>query len=578
MEYKAKLESVLDCLIDSGYPLSMVDQTWFRKMLQFTDHKFKLPGSAKLNKLLFAKWEDGKERMKNLLVRARRVTICVDGWSMKGLSNAFFGISACFYDDSTEKAWHIVLGLVQLHHPHTGEALAKAMLDCFERWQLQSSKIMLVVSDNGSNIVKAVKVMNEFSEAGEQAEAETESVTEDSDDSGDDDATEDLENDENADITTDLDNVMTEFDDHSTYKRMPCMAHTMQLTIKKCYAEHYNKTIVKARVIVSRIRRSSVAVQKLIEKTGKTLISDNSTRWNSTYYMCKRLMDLKIPVNEILIEMDIDTLLVSEWGIIEELVRLLEPFTAHTNLLQSDARSLSYVFPAILDLKCHLTAFSGSAASRKVAADMLEDLQSRFISFLQPSHILFNPWPAAACLLDPTVAALILSPEHDQLVAAAKQFIVTETSVARAVSPSATAIFVATDGAEGEVDIMPPPMKLFRFASSHLRLQHAATNPTDDAAIIAKKQLDQYLAEIQQSVITDPNAFTFWSKRRPIYDKLAKFAFDVITAPASQAYVERIFSVCGLLCAGRRNRMSKSLEMRVWMKLNKTALHSLSLK
>src|SRR6218665_1101191 len=42
---------------------------------------------------------------------------------------------------------------------------------------------------------------------------------------------------------------------------------------------------------------------------------------------------------------------------------------------------------------------------------------------------------------------------------------------------------------------------------------------------------------------------------------------------ASQAYVERIFSLCGLLTAGRRNRMNQNLEMRAFAKLNTTLQH-----
>ena len=45
-------------------------------------------------------------------------------------------------------------------------------------------------------------------------------------------------------------------------------------------------------------------------------------------------------------------------------------------------------------------------------------------------------------------------------------------------------------------------------------------------------------------------------------------AQDVISAPASQAFVERLFSVCGLLTKGIRNCMEKSLYMRVWLKVN----------
>jgi len=49
-------------------------------------------------------------------------------------------------------------------------------------------------------------------------------------------------------------------------------------------------------------------------------------------------------------------------------------------------------------------------------------------------------------------------------------------------------------------------------------------------------------------------------------------AEDILAAPASQAYVECVFSVCGLLTAGRRNRMSKSLQMRACLKLNRRLL------
>ena len=43
---------------------------------------------------------------------------------------------------------------------------------------------------------------------------------------------------------------------------------------------------------------------------------------------------------------------------------------------------------------------------------------------------------------------------------------------------------------------------------------------------------------------------------------------DLISAPASQTFLERIFSVNGLLTEGCRNRMTKSLEMRVFLRLN----------
>jgi len=54
----------------------------------------------------------------------------------------------------------------------------------------------------------------------------------------------------------------------------------------------------------------------------------------------------------------------------------------------------------------------------------------------------------------------------------------------------------------------------------------------------------------------------------PVYSRLIPLAQDLISAPASQAFLERIFSVCGLLTEGRKNRMTKSLEIRVFLRLN----------
>jgi len=49
---------------------------------------------------------------------------------------------------------------------------------------------------------------------------------------------------------------------------------------------------------------------------------------------------------------------------------------------------------------------------------------------------------------------------------------------------------------------------------------------------------------------------------------LALLALDLVSAPASQVYVERVFSVCGEITARKRNRLSKNLYTRVFLKMN----------
>jgi len=43
----------------------------------------------------------------------------------------------------------------------------------------------------------------------------------------------------------------------------------------------------------------------------------------------------------------------------------------------------------------------------------------------------------------------------------------------------------------------------------------------------------------------------------------------LVSAPASEAYGERVFSMCGDLSARKRNRATVGLERRVFLKLNR---------
>jgi len=81
------------------------------------------------------------------------------------------------------------------------------------------------------------------------------------------------------------------------YRRMMCMAHSIQLIIKKAYT-HYNTVQTEARYMVGKMTKSGMAMQKLQLNCGKTVFSDNPTRWNSTFNM-KKLVALRGDVNQV---------------------------------------------------------------------------------------------------------------------------------------------------------------------------------------------------------------------------------------------------------------------------------------
>jgi len=70
-------------------------------------------------------------------------------------------------------------------------------------------------------------------------------------------------------------------------------------------------------------------------------------------------------------------------------------------------------------------------------------------------------------------------------------------------------------------------------------------------------QLDTHIVEVQAGDTLSVNVLEFWHARNP--SVLAWLVKAMICVPALQAYVEGIFSVCELICSGRRSAMFRFL-------------------
>jgi hypothetical protein len=240
---------------------------------------------------------------------------------------------------------------------------------------------------------------------------------------GQDDDSENEENDDDAEAGSVVD--MTDLVYNIPYRRLGCLCHTLQLLIREVYnSDEYKEVLQSARKLVSKVRKSSIAMEKIVSKAGKTVINDNNTRWNSTFLMAQRLLQLRPHLNEVLEEMKIDSLLNSEWVIIEQVVSLLEPFRQQTDILQTDASSLSNVIPSLLELEYHLEQLGSSALIQA----MKINLRKRFSVLLEPTAEDFNPLPAAACLLDPSCACVILGFDYTDLCEKAKSYIIDQVT------------------------------------------------------------------------------------------------------------------------------------------------------
>jgi len=107
-----------------------------------------------------------------------------------------------------------------------------------------------------------------------------------------------------------------------------------------------------------------------------------------------------------------------------------------------------------------------------------------------------------------------------------------------------------------------PPLKRFRLFAQDM-MEHSSA-----AAVTVSNTVDtELIAYFADCKTSENSGLKFSVTNANKYPLLAPLAQDLLSAPASEAYVERVFSVCGELTAGKRNRLTKNLK-RIMLKMN----------
>ncbi|XP_028309097.1 zinc finger BED domain-containing protein 4-like isoform X1 [Gouania willdenowi] len=523
-------------------------------MMEIVDRRLTVPKKTKMSNLIETQYEHERQRFKERLAAARRVSIGLDMWTKKGLTASFLAISACYFCVEQSKPVHILLALEQVAHPHTALSIKAYVDKCMQEWAIPKERILTVITDNGSNMVAAFKHTtaeetssdSEDDSPGSTMESDSESVTED-------------QRYHHVDMEMD---------------RTPCVVHTIQLVVHMLQKETSVKRVLnKARSVVKLFRKSSVATQRVLDQCGLIVVNDCPTRWSSTFSMVTRLLTVKDAVCQIASDMGWDGLLTSEWQKLSSIQDLLLPFAEHTKTLQSDTSSMSLVVPALFDLLSHLTDFAESTRYRDLATlaeKMRANLNQRFACFLDSADEKFSPLAAAACFVNPTVCEILVNVDVadgniPELLKQAEDYVVKCTF-----PHTRQEVDQSEEDAEEEVIEEPeaaPSSKqpVFRFLSKcrTTRLKQKTSTTS------IRQQIIKYKEELSHP-ITEDTGTDFWlEKSDSFYHSLKPLALDLLAMPASQAFAERVFSITGDLTRGRRNRGRVTLERSAFLKMNR---------
>ncbi|XP_053569082.1 zinc finger BED domain-containing protein 4-like [Bombina bombina] len=221
-------------------PYSVLENLGFRNLLKTLEPRYKIPSRNHLTEnVIPALYHETKAQVIASMSQASRVAITCDSWTSV-TTESYVTVTAHY----VSKDWKILSHVLQtraVYESHMGSHLAELLSRVVEEWQL-SDKSVVLVTDNASNMIVAAQV--------------------------------------------------------GKFPHVKCFAHTLNLASQRALkVATLSRLLGRVRRISTFFHRSTTANHCLKEKQkclglkNHKLITDVTTRWNSSYDMVERFLE-----------------------------------------------------------------------------------------------------------------------------------------------------------------------------------------------------------------------------------------------------------------------------------------------
>lgn len=502
--------------INDLQPFSVVDDNGFKEFVYALNPGYQLPSRFVVSKtLLPAMYEECVNKVQELVNCGKAFCITTDAWTSIN-TVSFIGVTAHFLDKNFN-LHSVLLDCSSFDLRHTTENLAADLQRVCKKWKIEN-KVLFAVSDNAANIQKAIQSIG--------------------------------------------------------WKHMGCVAHTINLLVKDSLKGAEIRIIIeKVRETVTHFKRSNVSTEKLMkyqENLGKhplKLILEVPTRWNSTYAMLERFIQLEEAVKSTvaIIEKQLPVLTPLEWYVVKELCPVLKPFKDVTETLSGEKYcTASLIIPVCNGLNNILKKLSKKQLSEPVAC-VVQSLNSGFHERL--GNVESNNTLRVCTFLDPKFKQLAFSNPSiadnvkKQLMAIVAERITKESRGRQTKTNEYTDVAVSVNkgGDEGEDD----DMSIWdAFDKTVAKAQPKGTSTS--RSII---EIQRYLEE--DVLPRHNNSLLWWQEHKEMLPFLSDIAQEKLCILATSVPCERLFSKAGQVLTERRNRLSdRKAEMILFLNAN----------
>ena len=520
-------ELLLDWIVDSTRPLSMVADPAFVRLLSFLEPEYKVPSRTHLASLLAKRHHRAKEEMKCILREQATagVALTTDGWTSCA-TQSFVTHTVHFLNPE----WVLrsgVLETVRFKGRHTAENLAAFSRDVTRRFELSTGlleelpKVVAITHDEAANMVAAGKLLDET----------------------------------------------------DGWESQACMAHQLQTTIRHALDSSTRIRVVLARCrrLVGHFKHSTTASEVLVDKQVAlnknrqpvTVVQDVSTRWNSTFYMVCRLQELRTPLTVVLSDAsltkkkdDRDLLLKDDdWNLVDDLVMILKEYEDATTVVGGESYlTLSLLLPItthLYDTTARYARKAGTVAGKALAETLNVELTKKF-----PIHEPDMGSPAViSAALDPRFRHLQFLPEEQRDVC--KRTILSKAMDLRQEQPT------PEEAPKKQKELSKLSQLLGKRQHSDSESDESecdgkASHKRSTVSFETKLQTETMLYFTEDALDLESDPLHWWKANSYRYPHLAALARRYLCIPATSVSSERVFSAAGLLVSKLRASLSSS--------------------
>lgn len=496
---KKEIDQNLMLLFTHDYqPFSVVEDFGFKKFVESLNPAYNLPSRNTISStLLPLQYEQVYNKTKILAEQINSVVLTTDCWTSNN-TESFLAVTAHFISEDFEIKT-LLLDCLSFPESHTSKNLAGVLQKIIDEWNLEG-KILIIISDNASNIKKAIR-------------------------------------------------------DDLKLKHLGCFAHNLNLICQNAI-KPVAVIIDKVKSIVGFFKRSTTATakfseqQKHLQKDPKRLIQEVSTRWNSTYYMLERFHELEDPIRTTMALLDKDLPIITgeEWLLIRELVKILKPMEELTKMISGEkyitGSSVIIFTLRIMDIYSEMKKKSFFPISLNVISNIIDGIKMRFGDVEKSNSLILSTF------LDPRYKNIGFS--STQIGEEAKQLAIS------LLTKNIKEKINATEKKEEKDNPGPSFSKttdgdIFSFWTGFDE-KVSKVKPSGTANSRAIIEIQRYLEEPPLKRTECP--LNWWRTNSYNFPYLSELVKQKMIPICTSVPCERLFSKSGQLLSDRRNRLS----------------------